>query len=177
MTDKKGGRRKLLKTIAAGSGAVVAGKSLPESWSKPVVDSVMLPAHAATSPSPPPGDCGPNCAIAGCYGIRNETIDVLGDLTVTVQANGSVVVRVDGIKITGDRGFIDAQGTTECLGAGGFFTATGQACKIGGACVGATVTGTIGCNNAPITDLKLKFLGETIPVNYAIKHNGAPCGS
>ncbi|MCP4007879.1 MAG: twin-arginine translocation signal domain-containing protein, partial [Proteobacteria bacterium] len=51
MTDKKSNdsRRKLLKTIAAGSGAVVAGKSLPESWSKPVIDSVILPAHAATT--------------------------------------------------------------------------------------------------------------------------------
>jgi hypothetical protein len=47
MSDKS--RRKLLKSIAAGSGAIVAGKSLPESWSRPVVDSVMLPAHAMTS--------------------------------------------------------------------------------------------------------------------------------
>ncbi len=39
MTDKKSSesRRKLLKSIAAGSGAIVAGKSLPESWSKPVM--------------------------------------------------------------------------------------------------------------------------------------------
>jgi hypothetical protein len=53
MTDKKSNesRRKLLKSIAAGSGVVIAGKSLPESWSKPIVDSVMLPAHAETSPS------------------------------------------------------------------------------------------------------------------------------
>ena len=52
MTDKKSSenRRKLLKSIAAGSGAIVAGKSLPESWSRPVVDSVMIPAHAQTSP-------------------------------------------------------------------------------------------------------------------------------
>ena len=51
MTNKKSNesRRKLLKSIAAGSGAIVAGKSLPESWSRPVVDSVMLPAHAQTS--------------------------------------------------------------------------------------------------------------------------------
>ena len=58
MTDKKSSesRRKLLKTIAAGSGAIVAGKSLPESWSRPVVDSVMLPAHAQTSPAPPPAE-------------------------------------------------------------------------------------------------------------------------
>lgn len=42
-------RRNLLKSIAAGSGAVIAGKSLPEKWSRPVVDSVLLPAHALTS--------------------------------------------------------------------------------------------------------------------------------
>jgi len=42
-------RRKLLMAIAAGSGAVIAGKGLPESWSRPVVDSVLLPAHAQTS--------------------------------------------------------------------------------------------------------------------------------
>jgi hypothetical protein len=51
MEDKKSSesRRKLLKSIAAGSGAIVAGKSLPESWNRPVVDSVILPAHAQTS--------------------------------------------------------------------------------------------------------------------------------
>ena len=51
MTDKKSSesRRKLLKSIAAGRGAIVAGKSLPENWTKPVVDSVLLPAHAQTS--------------------------------------------------------------------------------------------------------------------------------
>ena len=51
MIDKKSSesRRKLLKSIAAGSGAVIAGKNLPENWARPVVDSVMLPAHAQTS--------------------------------------------------------------------------------------------------------------------------------
>ena len=47
MSDKS--RRKILKSIAAGSGAVIAGKSLPEKWTKPAVDSVLLPAHAQTS--------------------------------------------------------------------------------------------------------------------------------
>lgn len=46
---KKEARRKLLKSIVAGSGAITVGKVLPESWSRPVVDSVMLPAHAQTS--------------------------------------------------------------------------------------------------------------------------------
>ncbi len=42
-------RRKILKSVVAGSGAVIAGKSLPENWSKPIVNSVLLPAHASTS--------------------------------------------------------------------------------------------------------------------------------
>lgn len=50
-------RRKLLKSLAAGSGAVIAGKSLPESWIKPVIDTVMLPAHAVTT-----DDGGPTTA-------------------------------------------------------------------------------------------------------------------
>jgi hypothetical protein len=52
MSDEKSNesRRKLLKSIAAGSGAIVAGNNLPESWSRPVVDGVMLPVHAQTSP-------------------------------------------------------------------------------------------------------------------------------
>jgi hypothetical protein len=52
-SNKGNARRKLLKGIAAGSGAVIAGKTLPENWSRPVVDSVMLPAHAQTSPPSP----------------------------------------------------------------------------------------------------------------------------
>ena len=42
-------RRKLLKSVAAGGGAIIAGKTLPEKWTKPAVDAVMLPAHAQTS--------------------------------------------------------------------------------------------------------------------------------
>lgn len=49
MTTTNKSRRTLLKSIAAGGGAVVAGKSLPDTWKKPVIDSVMLPAHAQTS--------------------------------------------------------------------------------------------------------------------------------
>ena len=76
MTDTRHSRRKLLKTIATGSGAVAAGKSLPESWSRPVVDAVMLPAHAETTdesisdptttvaPTTTPDPC---CLTAGTY--------------------------------------------------------------------------------------------------------------
>ena len=52
MTDgnsKKQNRRKLLKSVAAGGGAIIAGKTLPENWVRPAVESVVLPAHAQTS--------------------------------------------------------------------------------------------------------------------------------
>lgn len=58
ITRNKQSRRKMLKSIAAGSGAVVAGASLPDQWAKPMVDSVLLPAHANAS--------GPaSCAVGG----------------------------------------------------------------------------------------------------------------
>jgi len=83
MSEQNENRRKLLKSIAAGSGAVIAGKSLPESWSKPVVDSVMLPAHAQTSPSP----CTP-CLVAATYCEGSGA----GSTTLEVAVNGVITV-------------------------------------------------------------------------------------
>jgi len=42
-------RRNTLKKLLAGSGVIIASQSTPEKWTKPIVDSVMLPAHAQTS--------------------------------------------------------------------------------------------------------------------------------
>ena len=78
MTEKHNSRRKLLKTIAAGSGAVAAGNTLPESWSRRLVDSVLLPTHAeATDDSgsqgrgatttPAPTTAPACCLTAGDY--------------------------------------------------------------------------------------------------------------
>ena len=42
-------RRALLKGIVAGSAVVGGTKALPQEWSKPLTDSVLLPGHAATT--------------------------------------------------------------------------------------------------------------------------------
>ena len=96
MSDKKSSesRRKLLKSIAAGSGAIVAGKSLPESWSRPIVDSVMLPAHAQTSPVTPPApltcSSDPLTVVSNepTGGIDRDAIAILfdGQTTCALQA-------------------------------------------------------------------------------------------
>ena len=121
-----GNRRKLLKSVAATGGAIVAGKSIPQSWSKPVVDAVMLPAHAETTdetisdptttvapttsatPTPPP--C---CLTARTY---CEYLPDLAFIEIDVQENGTVTVTV----------FIDgsAQGTDTIPCDGGQFSVT-----------------------------------------------------
>lgn len=49
-TEKNTARRRLLKSVVAGGGVLATGKLLPENWARPVVRSVILPAHAQTSP-------------------------------------------------------------------------------------------------------------------------------
>ena len=47
------GRRKLLKMLVATVGAAEASFLLPEKWTKPLFDAIIVPAHAATSGPPP----------------------------------------------------------------------------------------------------------------------------
>jgi len=79
-------RRKLLKSIAVGSGAVIAGKSLPEKWSKPIVDSVSIPAHALTSTRVYAAN------LSGIVGIGSEIMQagntVIETLIPNAQAGG-----------------------------------------------------------------------------------------
>lgn len=42
-------RRRLLKTLLAGGAAATAATALPDSWTKPLVDSVSVPVHAQSS--------------------------------------------------------------------------------------------------------------------------------
>jgi uncharacterized protein YegL len=48
------GRRKLLKALAAGGGAIAVTAIVPGKWAKPVIEAGLLPAHAQASPTPTP---------------------------------------------------------------------------------------------------------------------------
>lgn len=83
----KQNRRGFLKALGICSAALGATKALPGKWTTPVVDSVLLPAHAQTSHS--------ECAVYAATGIdapgfaQDETLSVCavvcpGDSTATV---------------------------------------------------------------------------------------------
>lgn len=45
-------RRKLIKSLGISSGVVATSALIPKTWTKPIVESVVLPAHAQTSQAP-----------------------------------------------------------------------------------------------------------------------------
>lgn len=99
----KNNRRKLLKAITLGGGATTAWK-LPMDWSKPVVESVTLPAHAQTT-SEDNGPDLPNIVSTGGTGMTEATgvlnepdlLDVFAQPAYAVPTNFlfSVCVRID----------------------------------------------------------------------------------
>lgn len=87
MTDKNA-RRKLLKTLAASSGAIMAGKNLPDQWKRPVVDAIMLPAHAQTS-----------CVIAGEY-CQQDINNAFTGIEINVASDWSISITLYGLTNT-----------------------------------------------------------------------------
>ena len=91
MTDKKKGsknefsdekqekRRKALKSILAGSGTVITAAAMQDKWTKPVIESVVLPAHAQASEV--------NGSFTATTNPQNET-DLLEILVPSANANG-----------------------------------------------------------------------------------------
>lgn len=81
-------RRKLLKALAATSGAVVASQMLPGQWSKPLIESGVLPAHAQGSNLPALGPDIPADQLplyTKCVVLQQNA-----DIMLTVDASGSV---------------------------------------------------------------------------------------
>lgn len=80
------GRRGALKRLVLGSAAAGVAASLPARWTQPIVQSVMLPAHAQTSP----GDIedGDFFADLSEMEVRGERIDHLGNFGTAVASRG-----------------------------------------------------------------------------------------
>lgn len=88
-------RRKMLRALGGGS-ALAVGGALPDQWTKPAIQAVMLPAHAQTTPTPgdgpgeslPPGTPPADCQ---CVSISIlSTSASRSDGTATVFASGSI---------------------------------------------------------------------------------------
>ena len=76
-------RRKALLTVALGGSAIATA---PQKWTTPIINSVVLPAHAQTST---------------CSGTETEPVNEPILITVTAtEINGPVVVSWDGITTT-----------------------------------------------------------------------------
>jgi hypothetical protein len=115
MSDQS--RRKLLKTIAAGSGAIIAGTILPDKWTKPVVNSIILPAHAQATTQPP---TAPTCQDDPtlCAGTYTGTLNP-AEPFIACGTGGGVGIASNAVSIT-----ISATGQVSGTQGGTPFTPT-----------------------------------------------------
>ncbi len=89
------GRRKAIKNIVVGVGALTAYHVMPTNWSKPIIEQVFLPAHAATS-----GEVVvPSCCIIRL--VNDSSVDI--SVSYTVCSSGvSMTVTFPGGGTTAD---------------------------------------------------------------------------
>lgn len=119
-------RRKAVKTIAGGIGAVAAYHTLPVTWTKPMIEQVFLPAHGQTSgfvpeppvdpvipespinPELPPGPVDPPViteppnTFDGQYAGSITLVDTTGDGTVTTEVSVVAVYSAPNVLVTID---------------------------------------------------------------------------
>jgi len=84
-------RRKALKTIAAGT-AVAGGMALAGKWSKPVVDTIILPAHAQATNATEPTDATTTAAPTTTAGTCSPVLERAG--VSVVARSGGFITRV-----------------------------------------------------------------------------------
>lgn len=140
-------RRRLMGAVAAG--AVVAIKGLPDRWTKPVVDSVILPGHAQTSPQ-----CEGTFSQTQGYDIAqlNTTIP---DQTFTFDLGGAEPCGDGTVSITNLAGDLNASGSeqwTIWLGSIGSGINLGQTNNVATACVGTAPDSTFPVTLAQLQD-------------------------
>ncbi|MBM9521082.1 hypothetical protein JWG39_14770 [Desulforhopalus vacuolatus] len=115
------GRRKAVKTIVGGVTAIAAYNLLPAKWGTPYIESVFLPAHAATS-----GIALGECFVYIADFIGGWTGNVY-NASITVNVSGSVSPATQNLPATivatpvGDEGSAETAHTTTA--ADGTFSA------------------------------------------------------
>jgi len=88
-------RRKVISLTGAGSAIVLSANTTPSTWIKPLVSSVVLPAHAQTSEILPESCLSPATYCEG-RGMGSTQVTVSADGTVTVvHPNGTATAMID----------------------------------------------------------------------------------
>jgi hypothetical protein len=156
-------RRTLLKhLLAAGGTAIGAAAALPDKWVKPLVDAVVVPLHAQTSP----GIVNP-ITLAGIWsGSWNDTIQNSSGsavMTVTVDANaGTFAISLDlngPVLASGDPTPQPFSGTF--TGAGGIF-ASQVVPRFGVPSITISPTGVIAGSLAPLPEAGTMQINGTV---------------
>lgn len=145
-------RRDSLRWILAGSALGTTAAALPAKWARPVVDTVVLPAHAQTSA----------CTIAGVYCYvesNNDTVEI------TIGADGSV-----NVVFANEHGTWDSTQTNDSVPVtGGHFSVT--VTKQGDRSDYRIIRGDVVCNSDTIENGEFENQKGVIRAIYPAKSN------
>jgi hypothetical protein len=121
-------RRRLIKSLVAGGGAVTTTSLLPTAWSRPVLDIVALPAHAQATPGEEPDPFGDFEGLVGgaSIGAGFETYAQSNGLSKELLAFFAPVAEASHANCTTNIVFMTAApgsgATAICDGISGFAT-------------------------------------------------------
>ncbi len=106
--QKKITRRKLITTTGVACGTALGANSLPEQWLKPIVNSVILPAHAQTSVG-----CDLSCLSPATYCSSSSS----SAIRLTVSEDGAIQVQTSGGTASAQIDICEGGGLSVTIGA------------------------------------------------------------
>lgn len=146
--DVTSARRRLLKALMAGGGAGAIGGALPDRWTTPMVDAVLLPAHAQATASNGCAASDPRITCPECLNTGLLTVGALVSWSLDNQED-RVVLSVNlglGDQAAGDA-FPDGSGNFD-----GSLNQSGGVCPGGGALTqSGTFSGNLNTGNGAIS--------------------------
>ncbi len=102
-------RRRAVKKIIGGMGVIAGMHALPDKWTRPLVDAVVLPAHAATSPLNSLSDPCQLRLLAGTQATATVTVQVTG---FVIPPQGGITVNITATPVGGGGGPLGFQTVT-----------------------------------------------------------------